>query len=78
MNPLPVILTVVADEPTITLEGDSEVIAGTGFDGVGVGALPPPPPQSASNIREVMSSRTPNKDFIGANGHWLRNMDGPS
>ena len=51
MKPLPLIVTVVAAAPAVTLEGESEVTVGLGFDGGGgvvVFIDPPPPPQAAS------------------------------
>jgi hypothetical protein len=54
MNPKPFTVTVVAADPTVALEGETDVTVGVGF-WLGGGLLfepPPPPPQDESRRAE--------------------------
>ena len=72
MKPLPFTVTVVAVAPRIMVEGDREVIAGTGFSRGEGGA--PPPPQAETKNTEVISRKAAFAGFISVHGRLLRSM----
>src|SRR6266480_532895 len=66
MKPLPFTVTVVAAAPAVTLDGATELIAGTGFGG-GAGDMELPPPQAENQTAE-MNSRGAAQKCLGRKG----------
>jgi len=58
INPVPVIATAVAGAPSITEEGVTPPIVGTGFCAGGGLVVPPPPPPHPSINNEHTNPRT--------------------
>jgi len=75
IKPVPFTVTVVAAAPTMRVEGDREVITGTGFDDGGVDT-PPPPPQAEKISNEMMGKRAAYTGFVDIREDLVQTITG--